>query len=86
MASKALADLKQLPENKSLFHEFCKGNFIVKKSNRVFSNMGFDQAHEQINKIVKADGGTIGILDNEATLVKWAVSGPQISDISRNIQ
>ena len=25
--------------------------------------MGFDQAHEQNNKIVKADGGAIGILD-----------------------
>ena len=41
--------------------------------------MGFDQAHEQNKKIVKADSGTIGFLDNEAALVEWAVSGPQIS-------
>ena len=52
-----------LPENKSLFQEFYKGNFTVKQSDRVFSNMGFDQVYEQSKKIVKADGGSIGILE-----------------------
>ena len=74
-----LADRKLLPENKSLFQEFCWSNLTISKSDRIFTNMGFDQAHEQNKKNVKADSGTIGILDNEATLVEWAVSGPQIS-------
>ena len=47
--------------------------------------MGFDQAHEQNKKNVKADSGAIGILDNEATLVEWAVSGPQISVMLQKI-
>ena len=80
-----LANLKLLLKNKSLFQEFSKDNFTVKKSDRVFSNMGFDQAHELTNKIVKAGGGRIGIFDSEAALVEWAVSGPQISDLLQEI-
>ena len=57
-----LANLKLLLKNKSLFQEFSKDNFTVKNLDRVFSNMGFDQAHEQNNKIVKAGGGRIVFL------------------------
>ena len=60
---------------------FEKGYFTVKKSNRVFSNMGIDQAHEQNNKIVKIHGGAIGILDNTNALTRWSVSAPVIADI-----
>ena len=35
-----------------------------------------DQAHEQNNKLVKIDGGAIGILENQNALLKWAVAGP----------
>lgn len=41
--------------------------------------MGIDQAHEPNNKTVKVDWGAIEILDDEATLLKWAVAGPIIS-------
>ena len=81
-----LHDLYCLPaDHPSLFQEFLKGNFTVKKSNRVFSNMGFDQAHEQCNKLVKSVGGAIGIksvggaigiLDSEDAFLDWAVAGP----------
>ena len=43
--------------------------------------MDIDQAHKQNNKLVKIDGGAIGILDNEDALLKWAVAGPFISDM-----
>ena len=39
--------------------------------------MAIDQAHDQNNKLVKIDGGAIGILENTA-LLNWAISGPQI--------
>ena len=38
-----------------------------------------DQAHEQNNKIVKIDGGAIGILDNATALIKWMIAGPEIA-------
>ena len=43
--------------------------------------MATDQADEQNNKLVKIDGGAVGILDNEAALLKWAVASSIISEI-----
>ena len=77
-----LQDLLQISQqNPELQQEFMKGYFTVRKTNRAFSAMGIDQAHEQNNKIVKIDGGVIGILDNPKTLINWAVSGPVISNM-----
>ena len=43
--------------------------------------MATDQVHEQNNKLVKIDGGVVGILDNEVALLKWAVASPIIREI-----
>ena len=72
---------KLMAEKDDLYEKFKEGFFTVKKSKRRFSNIGFDHAHEQNNKIVKTDGGAIGILDSSAALLKWAVAGPEISRI-----
>ena len=58
-----------------------KGHFTIKKTERVFSAIGIDQAHEQNNKSVKRDGRAIGILDNEQALLEWAASGPYIANM-----
>ena len=47
----------------------------------MFSNMGADQAHDENEKVIKADGRAVGILDNESVLLKWATSGPHISEM-----
>ncbi|KAJ8386023.1 hypothetical protein AAFF_G00178440 [Aldrovandia affinis] len=39
-----------------LAQEFQSGNFVVHKSSRQFSAMAIDQAHEQANAIIEADG------------------------------
>ena len=44
------------------------GNFVVNKSEMVFSAISIDQGHEQNNSKVKCEGGTIGILDNANAL------------------
>ena len=74
-----LDDMRRLPE--SIKKSFDLGNFTVKKSSRVFSAIGIDQAHEQNNKRVKVDGGAIGIMDNESALLEWALSGPYIAEM-----
>ena len=61
--------------------EFVKGHFTIKKTERIFSAIGINQAHEQNNKSVKIDGGAIGILDNEQALLEWTVSGPYIANM-----
>lgn len=45
-----------------------QGNFIVTKTNGVFSAIGFDQAHEQNNKSVKVDRGATGTMHNKSAL------------------
>ena len=62
-----LVDIKSLPQ--SIKQEFNQGNFTVKKSKSVFSVMKIDQAHEQNNKAIKADGEATGIMDNESALL-----------------
>ena len=75
-------DLKLLPSRHStIYEEFCKGDFTVQKSRKLFSSMAEDQAHEQNNKLVKIDGGAIGILDNQKALMKWMVAEPQIVEM-----
>ena len=60
-----------LPVFIEILEGFMNVFFTVRKSNRSFSNMGIDQAHEQNHKLVKINGGAIGILDNEAAFLKW---------------
>jgi len=62
-----------------IYREFAKGNFTIRKSTRVFSNMAIDQAHEQSNAVVKGDGGAIGLTEDSAALRRWMVAGPEIS-------
>ena len=62
-----LLSLKQKPNE--TYQAFLKGIFTIRKSNKVFSNISIDQAHEQNNKILKTDGGVIGILDNPTALI-----------------
>ena len=68
-------------ENREIFESFVSGYFTISKSRRTFSKLAIDQAHKQNNKLVNIDGGAIGILENEATLLKRAVAGPMISDM-----
>ena len=62
-----------------VFEEFQKGNFVVHKTNRDFSAMALDQAHEQANAIIKADGGAIGLTEDPSALRRWMVAGPEVS-------
>lgn len=66
-------------EAPSVATEFGKGHFVVQKSHRAFSSIPTDQAHEQNNRIVKGDGGAIGLTENSCQLLRWMVCGPEIS-------
>ena len=75
-----LCDMVSLREHHpSIYAEFLKGNFAVKKSRRVFSAVAIDQAHEQNNASVKGDGGAVGLTENPAALRCWMVSGPEMA-------
>ena len=61
-----------------MYSEFKSGKVVVHNSVRRFSGIPIDQAHEQNNKLVKGDGGSIGITDSESALNRW-MSGPEVS-------
>jgi len=71
-------DMARLTETNSAIHEqFMLGKFTSKKSQSVFSAIAFFQAHEQLNKIVKGDGGIIGLTENESTLSQPLITAPE---------
>lgn len=59
--------------------QFAKGGFVVHKTKRPFSAITIDQAHEQNNKVVKGDGGAVGLLQNPKALLRWMVAGPELA-------
>jgi hypothetical protein len=61
--------------------EFLKGNFVVHKSNREFSALAIDQAHEHANAVIKGEGGAIGVTEDPSALRRWMVAGPEVSQL-----
>ena len=72
--------------NVDLAKEFEKGSFVISRTRNLFSSMGIDQCHEQLNKIFKGDGGAIGLTEDEAKLQKWSVCGPEIGRMVREFE
>ncbi len=74
-----IRDLEVLPD--SIQVEFEKGHWTITRSNRRFSSLPIDQAHEQANTRVKGVGGIIGLTENPDMLERWIVTGPAISRV-----
>ena len=66
--------------------EFKNGNFVVNKINRAFSPLPIDQAHEKNNKIVKGDGGAIGLTGSSTQLMRCMVSRPEMPRIIKEFE
>lgn len=74
-----IQDLLELDEH--TLEAFQSGNFVVKRSKKRFSALAVDQAHEQLNKIIKGTGGIIGLTQDTVSLVKWSLCGPILSEL-----
>ena len=59
--------------------DFRNGGFTVRKSQRPFSAMAIDQAHEQNNATLKEDGGAVGLTQNPEAFRRWSVAGPEMA-------
>ncbi|CAG9762637.1 unnamed protein product [Ceutorhynchus assimilis] len=70
----------------NVYCEFMLGNFVVHKSGCIFSAVGIDQAHEQNNALIKADGGAVGLLHDATALKRWMIVGPEISGLLSQFQ
>ena len=64
-----LRDLTELPtKHPDVAREFKAGNLTIQKTNRVFSAIPIDQAHEQNNACSKRGGEAVGFTDNPSAL------------------
>ena len=77
-----LKDLKLW--HNDIYEQFLNGDFTMVKSLKKFSAIAEDQAHEQNNKLIQAEGGAIGIRDSKDALMKWMIAGPEMADITYN--
>ena len=50
------------------YAEFQKGHFVVHKTSCQFSAISLDHYHEQMNAIIKGQGGEIGLAENDNAL------------------
>ena len=64
-------------QHPNIHNEFSCGNFVVKKTNHIFSALGIDHAHEQANAMAKGDGGVIGLIEDPSALRRWMIAGPE---------
>ena len=60
-------------------HPVIYKEFAAHKTNRPFSAMALDQAHEQANANVKGDGGAVRLTYNPNALQRWMIAGPVMS-------
>ena len=67
-------------------YAFRAGKFVIHKTDRHFSGMAFDQAHQQANAVIKGDGGAIGITEDPSALRRWMVAGPLVSHLVANYE
>jgi len=66
-------------QNPDVAREFHKGNFVIHKSEREFSALAIDQAHEQNNAVIKGDGEAVGLTEDPGALRRWMVAGLEVS-------
>ena len=82
-----ISDMVNLPTtHPGVYHEFMKGNFAVNKTSNIFSAMAIDQCHEQLNDLIKGDGGAVGLTENPQALERWMIAGPEISRLIQEFE
>ena len=77
-----IRDFKQLrAQHPAVEDAFKAGKFTAKKTHPRFSEIPIHQAHEQNNKIIKRDGGAVGLTDNPSALRRWMVARPEVARV-----
>ncbi|ELT89202.1 hypothetical protein CAPTEDRAFT_223408 [Capitella teleta] len=79
-----MANLKN--KHPDVYQEFQAGHFVGQKTRRKFSMMPLDQIHEQLNDWLKNESGTIGNLDDPATVRREQVSRPEMARLIQEVE
>ena len=79
-----IRDMKNLPD--SIRNEFEEGRWVLSKTNKSFSCIPIDQAHEQENASVKGSVGFIGLTETPSALKRWMLSGPELTRLQNQFE
>ena len=74
-----MADLEK--SDPDIWHEFQRGNWVVKKSASPFCALGSDEALEHQNRALKVTGGLVGITQNPNALARYFLSATHLNAI-----
>ena len=84
-----IQDLLSLPITcYQLYQEFEKGNIVVQISNRKFSRIHYDQAHEQSNETKKSIKRPIDFMNRASDELqrRWEIAGPKIAEYLEQVE
>ena len=59
---------------------------MVHKTEKPFSSIALDHAHEQLNYEVKGEGGAVGLRESPAALGRSMVGGPEVARMTRKFE
>lgn len=82
-----LADMKELKtKHPDTWRELEEGSISVTKSTIPFVSIGADHACEQINRIMKVQGGITGISNNPNARQRFFLTAPELSCLARDFK
>ena len=82
-----LADFSYIKsERPELYNLLEKGVFTANKTNKRFSAIHLDQNHEQMNDILKHNGGIVGLTENPQALKRYLVCSPLVSELCSSFE
>ena len=82
-----LAEMYALESSDPLIWEaFNDGEFAVQTNEIPFTGIGMDHRGEQVNKVLKIEGGVVGISRNENARTRYMLNAPVLAEISENFK
>ena len=71
-----------LKENDAVSWKYLKDNFSINKTGIPFCSIGSDHALEQDNKLLKVNGGVVGLTQNPTALHRFCLIPPSLASLS----
>ena len=59
---------------------------LFNKTEKVFSSIALEHAHEQVNAQVKGKGRAVRLTQNPAALRRWMIAGPEVARIIQKFE
>ena len=77
--------MMELKENDEMSWQYLKDNFSINKTGIPFGSIGSDHALEQDNKLLKVNGGVVGLTQNPTALQIFCLVSPSLASLCLQI-